>query len=66
MITARHGQGAAFQEIGMAADGVQQEGANGTEFVVHKRNYDGFLKVLKRSTIAVVIVAAIVIFIISR
>lgn len=50
----------------MAGNGVQQESSNGSEFIVHKRNYDGFLKVLRRSTIAVVIVAAIVIFIISR
>ncbi len=43
-----------------------QQQSNGTEFEVHKRNYDGFLVILKRSTIAVLIVAAIVVFIISR
>lgn len=50
----------------MAAESLEQQDANGTELRVHKRNYDGFLKILKRSTIAVAIVAAIVIFIISR
>ena len=50
----------------MAANGVQQDGSNAGEFTVHKRNYDGFLKVLRRSTIAVAIIAIIVIFIISR
>lgn len=50
----------------MAANGVQQDNSSGTDFVAHQRNYDGFLRILKRSTIAVVIVAAIVVFIISR
>ncbi|MCA1653130.1 MAG: hypothetical protein ABR588_09590 [Sphingomicrobium sp.] len=50
----------------MAADGMQQQDGTGSEFQVHERNYNGFLTVLKRSVIAVAIVTAIVLFIISR
>jgi hypothetical protein len=51
----------------MAADGVQQQqGVSGMDLPAHRRNYDGFLKVLRRSAIAVAIVTAIVILIISR
>ena len=52
----------------MTADGVQQQqqGASGMDLPAHRRNYEGFLRVLRRSTIAVAIVTAIVILIISR
>lgn len=50
----------------MAVDGVQGDSASGMDLPAHIRNYDGFLKVLKRSTIAVAIVTAIVILIISN
>lgn len=48
----------------MAADGTQQD-ITVHEYEPHERNYLGFLKVLKRSTIAVAIIAAIVIYIIA-
>jgi hypothetical protein len=50
----------------MAADGVQEQGASGMDLPAHRRNYEGFLKVLRRSAVAVAIVTAIVILIISR
>lgn len=50
----------------MAADGIQQQGASGMDLPAHRRNYEGFLKVLRLSTIAVAIVTAIVIWIISN
>jgi hypothetical protein len=51
----------------MVADGVQQqESASGMDLPAHRRNYEGFLKVLRRSAIAVAIVTAIVLVIISR
>jgi hypothetical protein len=49
----------------MAVNGVDQN-SSAHEFEPHRRNYDGFIVVLKRSAIAVAIVTAIVIFIISR
>lgn len=49
----------------MAGNSVNQETAK-QDFPTHQRNYEGFITVLKRSSIAVAIVAAIVIFIISR
>ena len=49
----------------MAADGIQQSDANATLFQVHARNYAGFLTILRRSTIAVAIIAAIVVYIIA-
>lgn len=50
----------------MAADGMQhQQGASGMDLPAHRRNYEGFLKVLRRSTIAVAIVTVIVVLIIS-
>lgn len=50
----------------MASDGTPQTPAGAMDVQAHERNYEGFLKVLKRSTIAVAIVAAIVVFIISH
>lgn len=50
----------------MAANGIEQNDVNGMDLPAHERNYDGFLKILKRSTIAVAIVTAIVILIISN
>lgn len=57
----------------MVADSLDQPGASdghvldfqAEEYPVKQRNYDGFLVILKRSTIAVVIIAAIVVFIIA-
>jgi hypothetical protein len=49
----------------MAADSVQHSESNAEHFDVHARNYAGFLTVLRRSTIAVVIIAAIVVYIIA-
>jgi len=49
----------------MAANGIEQHEANGMDQPAHERNYEGFLKVLKRSTIAVAIITAIVIYIIA-
>ena len=48
----------------MAADGAQQQ--SNSEYQVHHRNYESFLTVLRRSTIAVAIVTAVVLFIIAR
>lgn len=50
----------------MAANGIEQNDVNGMDLPAHERNYDGFLKILKRSTIAVAIISAIVILIISN
>ena len=57
----------------MTAESLDQHGTNNgqaldfqaEEFPVKRRNYDGFLVMLKRSTIAVIIIAAIVIYIIA-
>ena len=49
----------------MAANGIEQQDANGMDFPAHERNYEGFLKVLKRSMIAVAIVTVIVVYIIA-
>ena len=48
----------------MTADGTQSHD-NAAQLVVHERNYDGFIVILKRSTIAVAIIAAIVVYIIA-
>lgn len=48
----------------MAADNVQQN-ASGMDQPAHDRNYEGFLKVLKWSTIVVAIIAAGVVLLIS-
>lgn len=49
----------------MAANGIEQQQATGMDLPAHERNYEGFLKILKMSTIAVAIIAAIVIYIIA-
>ncbi|MEO6247395.1 MAG: aa3-type cytochrome c oxidase subunit IV [Sphingomicrobium sp.] len=49
----------------MVANGIEQNDVSGMDLPAHERNYDGFLKVLKRSTIAVAIIAAIVVYIIA-
>lgn len=48
----------------MAGNGTQQQD-NAAQLMVHERNYDGFIAILKRSTIAVAIIAAIVVYIIA-
>ena len=50
----------------MTANGMEQHDASVDDFPIHERNYNGFLTILKRSALAVAIVSAIVIFIISR
>ena len=49
----------------MAANGIEQNDASGMDLPAHERNYEGFLKVLKWSTIACAIIAAIVVYIIA-
>ena len=49
----------------MAADGMQQRQSS-AEYQVHHRNYEGFLTMLRRSTVAVVIVTALVLFLIAH
>ena len=49
----------------MAANGIDQHNASGMDLPTHERNYEGFLKVLKRSMIAVAIITAIVVYIIA-
>ena len=49
----------------MTADGMQQN-STPDDFQAHRRNYDGFITILKRSAIAVAIVTIIVVLIISR
>lgn len=51
--------------IPMAADSVQHSEPNAAQIDVHARNYAGFLTILRRSTIAVAIIAAIVVYIIA-
>jgi hypothetical protein len=50
----------------MAADSVQHSDSNAAQIEVHARNYAGFLTILRRSTIAVAIIAAIVVYIIAN
>ena len=49
----------------MVADQSQATAESGMDQPAHVRNYDGFIKVLKMSTIVVAIVTAIVVLIIS-
>jgi len=49
----------------MAANGIEQHEASGMDLPAHERNYDGFLKVLRWSAVAVAIITAIVIYIIA-
>ena len=49
----------------MAANGIEQQEATGMDLPAHERNYEGFLKVLKWSTIVALIIAAIVVYIIA-
>lgn len=48
----------------MAADGIQHD-SQVEDFPAHQRNYDGFIAILKWSSIAVAIITAIVMFIIA-
>ncbi len=49
----------------MAADQVNPE-AGKMDYPTHERNYSGFIKLLKISSIVVAVIAAVVIFIISN
>ena len=49
----------------MVADQTHAPAENGMDQPAHVRNYDGFIRVLKVSTIVVAIVTAIVVLIIS-
>ena len=49
----------------MVADQTHESAGNGMDQPAHVRNYDGFIRVLKVSTIVVAIVTAIVVLIIS-
>lgn len=42
------------------------EASNDKNFPAHVRNYDGFLRMLKMSTIITVIVTAVVVYIIAN
>ena len=49
----------------MAAESVQQSESDDADFQVHARNYDGFLTILRWSSIAVAIITVIVVYIIA-
>ena len=49
----------------MAAESVQQSESDDADFQVHVRNYDGFLTILRWSSIAVAIITVIVVYIIA-
>lgn len=50
----------------MAVNGIGSDESTGMDLPAHKRNYEGFLKILKWSTIVTIIISALVIYIIAN